>query len=79
MQPLGDLSPGARATVTGYTTDDPPGRLLEMGLIPGTLVEVVRVAPLGDPIDFRVRGFHLSLRRAEANHVIVEVMEGETS
>jgi len=72
MQPLGDLKPGEHGTVTGYTTDDPPSRLLEMGLIPGTLVEVVRVAPLGDPIDFRVRGFHLSLRKAEAAHVLVE-------
>ncbi|GAB5536905.1 MAG: FeoA family protein [Rubricoccaceae bacterium] len=72
MQPLGDLKPGTRATVTGYTTDDPPGRLLEMGLIPGTQVECVRVAPLGDPIDFRVRGFHLSLRKSEAAHVLVE-------
>lgn len=73
MQPLGDLPPGAHATVTGYTTDDPPGRLLEMGLIPGTQVEVVRIAPLGDPIDIRMRGFHLSLRKSEAAHVLVEV------
>lgn len=72
MPTLGELRPGARAVVTGYSTDAPPGRLLEMGLIPGTMVEVVRVAPLGDPIDFRVRGFHLSLRRSEAAHVQVE-------
>ncbi|MEO0558646.1 MAG: FeoA family protein [Bacteroidota bacterium] len=72
MPTLGELSPGTRATVTGYSTDDPPGRLLEMGLIPGTQVEVVRVAPLGDPIDVRVRGFHLSLRRSEAAHVQIE-------
>ena len=72
MPTLGSLGPGARATVTGYTSDDPPGRILEMGLVPGTPVEVVRVAPLGDPLDIRVRGFHLSLRRAEADHVEVE-------
>ena len=72
MPSLGSLAPGESGTVTGYASDDPPGRILEMGLIPGTRVEVVRVAPLGDPIDFRVRGFHLSLRRAEADHVVVE-------
>ena len=72
MPSLGSLAPGENGTVTGYTSDDPPGRILEMGLIPGTRVEVVRVAPLGDPLDVRVRGFHLSLRRAEADHVIVE-------
>lgn len=44
-------------------------RLMEMGLLPGTRVEVVRVAPLGDPIEVRVRGFALSMRRAEAAHV----------
>ena len=52
---------------------DPPVRLLEMGLVPETPVEVVRLAPLGDPMDLRVRGFHLSVRKAEAAHVVVEV------
>ncbi|MDT0632695.1 FeoA family protein [Rubrivirga sp. S365] len=68
---LDTLAAGARATVTGYAAGDPPGRLLEMGLVPGTTVEVVRLAPLGDPMDLRVRGFHLSVRKQEAAHVIV--------
>lgn len=68
---LDTLAAGARATITGYTSDDPPGRLLEMGLVPGTTVEVVRLAPLGDPMDLRVRGFHLSVRKEEAARVIV--------
>jgi Fe2+ transport system protein FeoA len=46
-------------------------RLLEMGFVPGTRVEVVKVAPLGDPLELRIRGYHLSLRRAEAAHVRV--------
>jgi len=41
-------------------------RLLELGLIPGTKVEVLRVAPLGDPIELLVRGYRLSLRREDA-------------
>ena len=41
-------------------------RLLEMGLLPGTVIEVVRVAPLGDPIELSLRGYALSIRRAEA-------------
>lgn len=68
---LDALAPGDRATVLGYASDDPPGRLLEMGLVPGTPVEVVRLAPLGDPMDLRVRGFHLSVRKAEARLVVV--------
>ncbi len=46
---------------------------MEMGLLPGTRVDVVRLAPLGDPMDLRVRGFHLSIRREEAARVQVEL------
>jgi len=48
-------------------------RLMEMGLLPGTRVEVVRVAPLGDPLELRLRGYALSVRRADALAVEVEV------
>jgi Fe2+ transport system protein FeoA len=48
-------------------------RLMEMGLLPGTSVEVVRVAPLGDPIEVRLRGYSLSLRRADARSIDVEL------
>ncbi|WP_420454695.1 FeoA family protein [Rubrivirga sp.] len=67
---LDTLGPGATATVTGYR-GDLPARLLEMGLVPGTAVEVVRLAPLGDPMELKVRGFLLSVRKAEAAHVEV--------
>ena len=50
-------------------------RLQEMGLVRGTLLQFVRVAPLGDPIEIRVRGYSLSLRRQEADAVIVERQE----
>ena len=48
-------------------------RLLDMGLTPDTDIEVVRVAPFGDPIQIRIRGYCLSLRKSEAEHVEVEV------
>ncbi len=44
-------------------------RLLEMGFCNGAAVEVVRRAPMGDPIEFRLRGYHLSLRNEQARHV----------
>lgn len=72
MLTLGDLRPGERGRVTGYADEAPPGRLLEMGLLPGTTVEVVRLAPLGDPLDLKVRGFHLSIRQHEAQCIQVE-------
>lgn len=54
---------GARNTVR---------RLLEMGLVPGTSVTVQREAPLGDPIELRVRNYALSIRRAEAHGIEIE-------
>ncbi len=47
-------------------------RFVEMGLTPGSLVEIERVAPMGDPIEVKARGYHLSLRKDEAKHVEVE-------
>lgn len=46
-------------------------RLMEMGLVPGTAVELVNVAPLGDPLELLVRGARLSIRRAEARALAV--------
>ena len=66
MMTLSDLAPGEHGTIEKYETDNPPPRLMEMGLVPGTTVEVVRRAPLGDPINLKVRGYHLSIREHEA-------------
>lgn len=49
-------------------------RLMSLGLIPGTEFQVKHIAPLGDPVDIRVRGFHLSLRRDEAGTMEVELL-----
>ena len=48
-------------------------RLLDMGLVKGSSIEVEKVAPLGDPIDVRIKGYHLSLRKEEASNIIVEI------
>ena len=53
-------------------------RLMEMGLIVGTTVEVARIAPLGDPIDVVVRGYHLSLRISEAKCVKIDCHTAES-
>lgn len=47
-------------------------RLLEMGLVPGAEVAVLKRAPMGDPLEIRVRDYHLSLRRAEAERIVLE-------
>ncbi len=68
---LSDLPVGASARVVSL----PPGaslRLREMGLLMGTPLQLVRCAPMGDPLEIKIRGYHLTLRRSEAAHVIVE-------
>lgn len=47
-------------------------RLLEMGVTTGTVVEVIRLAPLGDPLEFRIKGYHLTIRKAEARRIKVQ-------
>lgn len=69
---LKELKPGQSGIVTSFVGETLPSRLLEMGLLPGTHVEVVRFAPLGDPIDLKVRGYHLSIRKHEAELICVE-------
>lgn len=50
---------------------------MDMGVVAGTPVEVERVAPLGDPIELKLKGFHLSLRKEEAGDIWVEVRGDE--
>lgn len=49
-------------------------RLMEMGVVPGAPVSVIRIAPLGDPMQIRVRGYHLALRRMEAQTITVATL-----
>jgi len=50
-------------------------RLLDMGIVPGVEVKIEKVAPLSDPIDILVKGYHLSLRKKEASSIAVEVIK----
>lgn len=69
---LAQLAVGASAIVRDFPRAGAAFvRLREMGVLPGTPVTLVRTAPLGDPIEIKVRGYHLSLRKSEAEHVVV--------
>ena len=70
---LGEMPIGTVGKVLGYENilRGYKGKLLSMGLTPGTEFTVIRVAPLGDPIEISVRGFHLSLRKQEADALVV--------
>jgi len=70
---LRDLKPGERGEVVRIEGGGPTRkRIADMGVTLGEVLEVERVAPLGDPIEIKVRGYHLSLRREEAASIHVE-------
>ena len=72
-QPLTALAVGTSATVTEIkVSPESRPRLMEMGLLVGTAVELVRYAPLGDPVEIKIRGYHLTLRKHEAERIWVD-------
>jgi len=76
-----DLKAGDCARVIRFNGLDTlyRNRLMSLGLTPGTEFQVQHVAPLGDPVDIRVRGFYLSLRRQEAGAMEVELVKATDS
>jgi ferrous iron transport protein A len=71
---LHDVAVGETGRVVGYGPGDRVyrGKLLAMGLTPGTEFTVTRYAPMGDPVEIEVRGFALSVRKDEAAMLLVE-------
>ena len=70
---LSALRPGDRAVIRHLHTATPlvRQRLLELGMTRGVLVELIRVAPLGDPLEVKIKGYRLSLRKVEAEAIVV--------
>jgi ferrous iron transport protein A len=74
---MAQLVPGQRATVTGYGEEmeaDTARRLFDLGLTPGIEVEMVRRAPLGDPVIFRVGDYEVALRSVQSRGIHVEAV-----
>ena len=70
---LRDLKPGEEGVVASLGTKGPmKRRIMDMGVTPGVSVKVIKVAPLGDPIEVNIRGYELSLRKEEANQIILK-------
>ena len=75
IKPLSDLKPGEGGVITKVVGGGQVHRrILDMGVIPRSRIEVQRVAPMGDPIEVKIKGYHLSLRKEEAANVYVEVV-----
>jgi ferrous iron transport protein A len=69
---LTELKQGEKAVIKSFTSPDLALKLMEMGCVPGEMVVIEQVAPLGDPISIRIAGYSLSLRLDEADQIILE-------
>lgn len=73
LKTLADLEPGSHGIILRIRNTSPiKKRLLEMGLIKGETIHKVKLAPLADPAEYIVKGYHVSLRREEARDVLLE-------
>jgi ferrous iron transport protein A len=72
---VADLKPGQKGRISAIGSIGPiKRRLMDMGVIVGEEVRIVKVAPLGDPLELRIKGYSLSLRKAEAGEIQVEAV-----
>jgi ferrous iron transport protein A len=69
---LSDMKSGERGTIYSFESSELELKLMEMGCLPGEVVVVEQIAPLGDPISIRIAGYALSLRKNEANHILID-------
>ncbi len=72
MVTLKDVKIGDTAVVEGFVDGAPARRLLEMGFVPGTEVQALRSAPLGDPIEYAVMGGRVAMRRTDASAILIK-------
>jgi ferrous iron transport protein A len=70
---LSELKPGQEGIIREFKNNEIFLKLMEMGCVPGEIIILEQVAPLGDPISVNIAGYHLSLRLNEAEHILVEV------
>jgi ferrous iron transport protein A len=69
---LSDIKPGTKAIIRSFTENELYVKLMEMGCVPGEMIQVENVAPFKDPISVLVSGYRLSLRLEEAENIVVE-------
>ncbi len=71
---LSEIPSGASVRIKSFEDDEIVLKLMEMGCLPGEIISVEKIAPLGDPISIIVSGYNLSLRLDEASKIIVEIV-----
>ncbi len=75
MKKLSELKLGKKALIKALANEDLSIKLMEMGCLPGELIIVDQIAPLGDPISVFVAGYNLSLRINEAEQILIEEID----
>ena len=77
MITLADLKIGQTALILDFNIDNIPLKLLEMGCLPGNVVELLQIAPLGDPIYINVNDSFVAIRKETAGEINVEIVTGK--
>ena len=73
---LADIKRGQQGIITDVSSAYIPLKLLEMGCLPGNIVELVQVAPFADPMYLNINGTHLAIRKETAIHILIEISNG---
>jgi ferrous iron transport protein A len=71
---IANLKKGQKATIKEFDVEAIPMKLLEMGCLPGNLVELLQIAPFGDPLYLDINGSHLAIRLETAREIEVEIL-----
>jgi ferrous iron transport protein A len=74
---IANLKKGDRALIKDFDADVIPLKLLEMGCLPGNMVELLQIAPFGDPLYLDINGSHLAIRLETAREIEVEYIEND--
>lgn len=74
---VADLKRGQKGIIKEFTENLLPIKLLELGCLPGNVIELVQVAPLKDPIYINVNGSHIAIRRSMAEQIALDIVEEE--
>ena len=72
---INSLKKGQKAMIKDFDIDTVPLKLLEMGCLPGNLVELLQIAPFGDPLYLNINGSHVAIRVETAREIEVEILK----
>ena len=77
MTTISHLKKGEKALIKEFDVEDIPLKLLEMGCLPGNIVEIIQIAPFGDPLYLNINGAHLAIRLETAAVIEVEMIQNQ--